>query len=67
MEMHEDDIRKEKPVASVYNGSPNYVMGVDYEKDFDTRFWANEIRTLIHCILSWLFYTLYTWSFLDFI
>ena len=37
MEMHEDDIKKEKPVASVYNGSPNYVMGVDYEKDFDTR------------------------------
>jgi hypothetical protein len=43
------------------------VTGVDYEKDFDTRLWANEIRRLIHCFLSWLFYTLYTLSFLDFI
>jgi hypothetical protein len=29
--------------------------------------WANEIRILIRCFLSWLFYTLYTLSFLDFI
>jgi hypothetical protein len=43
------------------------VTQVDYEKECVTKLWANEIRTLIHCILSWLFYTLYTWSFLDFI
>ena len=58
--IHEDDIKMEKPVMSVYNGSPNYVMGADYEKtiESDTILWANEILT--QCILSWLFYTLYT-------
>ena len=35
--MHEDDIKKEKPVASVCNGSPNYLTVVDNEEDFDTR------------------------------
>ena len=37
MEMHEDDIKKEKPVASVHNGSPNYETGVIYQKDCVTR------------------------------
>jgi hypothetical protein len=37
MEMHEDDIRKEKPVASVYNGSTKYVTQVDCEKECVTK------------------------------
>lgn len=34
--IHEDDIKMEKPVMSVYNGSPNYVMGADYEKTIES-------------------------------
>ena len=37
MEMHEDDIKKEKPVASVYNGSTKYVTQVDCEKECVTK------------------------------
>ncbi|XP_076072251.1 sodium-coupled monocarboxylate transporter 2-like [Mytilus galloprovincialis] len=32
-----DGIKNDKPIATVYNGSPSYAIGKDYEKDFSTQ------------------------------